>query len=239
MFLAGPYAGMLLADMGAEVVKVEPVGTGDPFRGWEHDGYSPTFCSVNRNKKSVAVDLKSPAGCEVLQKLIARADVLIQNFRPDAARAARHRLPRHAANQSPADLLCDLGLRRNRAISGSAGVRHGGAGDGRAAGPYHGYGIPRAGRHFALRPRHRALRLPGDSRGAVPPAGDGQGAAGGDVAAPIHHRLHAGGGGAVPGDGHAAEPADAWRRRRCLRSSPKTDCRWWCIFRRRRNSGRG
>ena len=58
-YVSGPYAGMMLADFGAEVIKVEVPGTGDPFRGWGTVDYSPTFGSVNRSKKSVALDLKS------------------------------------------------------------------------------------------------------------------------------------------------------------------------------------
>src|SRR3546814_18509895 len=60
---AGPFCGMLLADMGADVVKVEPPGTGDTLRSWAPitDGYSENFASLNRNKRSVALNLKDPA----------------------------------------------------------------------------------------------------------------------------------------------------------------------------------
>ena len=58
-YVSGPYAGMLLGDMGAEVIKVEAPDGGDPFRGWGRVEYSPTFGSVNRNKKSIVLDLKS------------------------------------------------------------------------------------------------------------------------------------------------------------------------------------
>ena len=61
-YVSGPYAGMLLADLGADVIKVETPGKGDPFRGWGRVEYSPTFGSVNRNKKSVTLDLKSDQG---------------------------------------------------------------------------------------------------------------------------------------------------------------------------------
>ncbi|MGE5445637.1 MAG: CaiB/BaiF CoA transferase family protein [Ignavibacteriales bacterium] len=81
-YLTGPYAAMLLADLGAEVIKVEEKFSGDPFRGWGEKGYNSTFCSVNRNKKSVALNLKTREGQEFLLKLAERADVLIENFRP-------------------------------------------------------------------------------------------------------------------------------------------------------------
>ena len=61
-YVSGPYAGMLLGDLGADIVKVEEPTRGDPFRGWGRVEYSPTFGSVNRNKRSVTIDLKSPQG---------------------------------------------------------------------------------------------------------------------------------------------------------------------------------
>jgi crotonobetainyl-CoA:carnitine CoA-transferase CaiB-like acyl-CoA transferase len=81
-FVSGPYAGMLLGDLGAEIIKIEAPDKGDPFRGWGRVEYSPPFGSVNRNKKSVTIDLKSPKGIEQVRKLIATADVLVENFRP-------------------------------------------------------------------------------------------------------------------------------------------------------------
>ncbi len=84
-YVTGPYAGALLADLGAEVLKIEEPGRGDPFRGWEEGSYSPTFCSVNRNKKSVALDLQSEAGRAALTGLIATADILLENYRPGVA----------------------------------------------------------------------------------------------------------------------------------------------------------
>ncbi len=83
-YVSGPYAGMLLADFGAEVIKVEAPGIGDPFRGWGRVEYSPTFGSVNRNKKSVTLDLKSPRGAAAARALAKDADVVIENFRAGA-----------------------------------------------------------------------------------------------------------------------------------------------------------
>jgi crotonobetainyl-CoA:carnitine CoA-transferase CaiB-like acyl-CoA transferase len=84
--LAGPYATMLLADLGADVVKVERPGIGDDTRAWhppaDHDGTSTYFLSVNRNKKSVVLDLAAEAGREQARALVAECDVVVENFRP-------------------------------------------------------------------------------------------------------------------------------------------------------------
>src|SRR2546427_4340850 len=83
--LSGPVCSMLLADMGAEVVKVEPPPSGDDSRQWGPPfigGISTYFLSVNRNKKSLSLNLKTAEGRRVLWKLIERADVFIENFRP-------------------------------------------------------------------------------------------------------------------------------------------------------------
>ena len=83
--LAGPFAGTLLAYFGAEVIKVEPPGEGDPIRGWrllDNDGTSFWWRSLGRNKKSLTLNLRSPEGREVLGKLLDGADVLIENFKP-------------------------------------------------------------------------------------------------------------------------------------------------------------
>jgi crotonobetainyl-CoA:carnitine CoA-transferase CaiB-like acyl-CoA transferase len=82
--LAGPLCTMLLGDMGAEVIKIEDPRHGDDTRDWAPfvDGWSTYYLSVNRNKKSVAIDLKSPEGAALLEDLIRTADVLVENFRP-------------------------------------------------------------------------------------------------------------------------------------------------------------
>src|SRR5258706_2231699 len=80
--LAGPYCAMLLGDLGADVVKVERPGDGDQARGWGPpflEGESAYFLSVNRNKRSIELDIKQPADLAVLQKLIGRADVFLTN----------------------------------------------------------------------------------------------------------------------------------------------------------------
>jgi crotonobetainyl-CoA:carnitine CoA-transferase CaiB-like acyl-CoA transferase len=83
--LAGPYCTLLLGDMGADVIKIELPGTGDETRQWGPpflEGESSYFMSVNRNKRSVTLDLKSSAGLEALRRLTRSADVLVENFRP-------------------------------------------------------------------------------------------------------------------------------------------------------------
>ena len=84
-FITGPAAGMLLADMGADVIKVEQPGTGDPFRSFKGELYSPHFQTYNRNKRSITIDPKNPDDLAILDQLVATADVFIQNFRPGVA----------------------------------------------------------------------------------------------------------------------------------------------------------
>ena len=84
-FITGPAAAMLLADLGAEVIKVEQPGTGDPFRAFDGDLYSPHFQTYNRNKKSVELNTKDEADLAQFDELVKSADVFIQNFRPGVA----------------------------------------------------------------------------------------------------------------------------------------------------------
>lgn len=86
--VAGPFCAMLLGDRGARVIKVEDPKGGDESRGWGPvylEGESTYYLGLNRNKESLALDLKAPESRQVVERLIARADVLIENFRPDAA----------------------------------------------------------------------------------------------------------------------------------------------------------
>src|SRR5436189_1417024 len=83
--LSGPYCTMLLGDMGARVIKIEQPGRGDDTRGWGPpfvEGESAYFLSINRNKESVTLDFKQPAGRAVLDRLLAKSDVVVENFRP-------------------------------------------------------------------------------------------------------------------------------------------------------------
>src|SRR5215813_12204871 len=84
-FITGPAAAMYLADMGADAIKIERPGTGDPFRAFKGGLYSPHFQTYNRNKRSVTLDTRAPGDLKVLDKLISDADVFIQNFRPGVA----------------------------------------------------------------------------------------------------------------------------------------------------------
>ncbi|ABF11138.1 L-carnitine dehydratase/bile acid-inducible protein F (plasmid) [Cupriavidus metallidurans CH34] len=82
--IAGPYAAGLLAQFGADVLKIEPPQDGDPLRRWRklHDGTSLWWYGQSRNKKSITLDRRSAAGQEILRSLVAEADIVIENFRP-------------------------------------------------------------------------------------------------------------------------------------------------------------
>jgi len=82
--LAGPFCSMILGDMGAEIIKVEEPGKGDDTRGWPpfSGGEATYFLSVNRNKKSLTLNMKAPDGQAILRRLVAKADVVLENFRP-------------------------------------------------------------------------------------------------------------------------------------------------------------
>ncbi|MCP5143639.1 MAG: CoA transferase [Gammaproteobacteria bacterium] len=84
--MAGPYASHLLRLLGAEVIKIEPHGRGDAMRTYgadrRYDGMAPAFIAVNAGKKSIALDLKNPAQLEVARRIVARSDVMLENFRP-------------------------------------------------------------------------------------------------------------------------------------------------------------
>lgn len=84
-FITGPAAGMLLADLGATVIKIEQPKVGDPFRAFRGELYSPHFQTYNRNKKSITLDTRIPQDLAVFDALLADADVFIQNFRPGVA----------------------------------------------------------------------------------------------------------------------------------------------------------
>ena len=84
-FITGPAAAMLLGDLGADVIKIEKPGTGDPFRAFKGGLYSPHYQTYNRNKRSVTLDTKDADDLEVFHELVRDADVFIQNFRPGVA----------------------------------------------------------------------------------------------------------------------------------------------------------
>ncbi len=85
-FVTGPYAAQMLADLGADVVKIEDPEGGDPFRGWGRgDTYGPVFVAFNRSKRSLTLDLRHADSREVVARLVRDADVFIENFRPGVA----------------------------------------------------------------------------------------------------------------------------------------------------------
>src|SRR5580698_7235130 len=85
--ISGPMATMILGDQGADVIKVEPPGIGDFTRamGGTRRGVAPAFAVINRNKRSVALNLRDPRGLELLKRMVARADLFVQNHRPGVA----------------------------------------------------------------------------------------------------------------------------------------------------------
>ena len=87
--IAGPYAASLFAQFGAEVIKIEAPGGGDPLRRWRklHNGTSLWWYSLSRNKKSVTLNLKSEQGRRIVRALVEKADVVIENFRPGVLEA--------------------------------------------------------------------------------------------------------------------------------------------------------
>lgn len=81
-FVSGPYACQMLAEYGADVLKVENPNGGDPFRNFSTNRYSPTFCAHNRHKRSITLDLSKPEGAALFRKIAAGVDVVVENFRP-------------------------------------------------------------------------------------------------------------------------------------------------------------
>src|SRR5213080_4405563 len=113
--IAGPYCATLMADLGADVVKVERPGRGDDLRAWRGDGMSATFAAINRNKRGITVDLQHPEGARLVVELARRASsntsrapsgcwrstVIPRLFRLIAANVALMPSPRHARRSSP------------------------------------------------------------------------------------------------------------------------------------------
>jgi crotonobetainyl-CoA:carnitine CoA-transferase CaiB-like acyl-CoA transferase len=108
--VAGPYAAMILAELGADVVKVEAPGRGDDTRDWGPpfwNEWSSIFLSLNRNKRAITLDLKKPSSREVMHRLVASADVLIESFRAGWMQAAGYGYD-WAAEINPALIYCSL-----------------------------------------------------------------------------------------------------------------------------------
>ena len=136
--IAGPFAGKTLADFGADVIKIEPPGSGDPLRNWRllQDGTSVWWQVQSRNKRSVALDLRAAEGQEIVRRLIAEADVLIENFRPGTLEGwGLGWEALLALNPRPGD-AAHLGLRPDRPLPRPARLRRDRRGDGRPAPPH-------------------------------------------------------------------------------------------------------
>ena len=111
--VAGPACTQTLADFGAEVIKIENPDGGDDTRHYEHAdlaGESAAFVSLNRNKRGIALDLTKPEACEVARELIARADVVVENFSSGVMKKYGLDYASRRARQSSPGLLLDLGL---------------------------------------------------------------------------------------------------------------------------------
>ena len=134
VFLPGPYLTLAMADHGAEVIKVEAPGEGDPGRhiGLSDGPSTVFFRNLNRGKKSVVLDLKDPARPRALLALCDTADVFVESFRPGRGRSPRRRLRRGARAQPAHRLLLDQRLRTGRRLSRPPGARSG-AGSAEAA----------------------------------------------------------------------------------------------------------
>ena len=161
----GPTCGLVLADLGAEVIKVEPLD-GDHTRKLVASGagFFPTY---NRNKKSFAVDLKSPQGREAVLKLIASADVVIENFRPGAMDKLGFGYEALRRLEARAHLLLAEGLPAG-SLRASHRARRGGADDGRAR-LHDGRALrPAARRRVGQRRHGRHVRRDRDTRRASP-----------------------------------------------------------------------
>ncbi len=174
--LAGPFCSMILADMGAEVIKVETPGIGDPVRrqGAIRDGLSWYFAAFNRNKRSLTLNLRSADGRAVLAKLIEKSDVLVENFRPGIMAAMGFDAARLAALNPAPGLLQHYRLWFERPLSRPSVLRFHRPGDER------------------LDERHRRARRGADARRAADrrsdrrPAGGARGMRG--PVAPRPHR---------------------------------------------------
>ncbi len=106
-FITAPLAAMMLAELGADVIKIERPGQGDPFRSFKDGNYSPQFQAHNRNKRSLTLDYTQPQGRDVFDRLVAEADVLLINIRPGVEKKLGvdyHRL--HELN--PALVYCSI-----------------------------------------------------------------------------------------------------------------------------------
>ena len=123
--LAGPFCTMLLGDMGADVVKIEEPSLGDEIRHWTPfwNGESTQFVTFNRNKRSITVNLKEPEGVELVRRMAADADVMIESFRAGTLERMGLGYGRNQRHQPRHCLLFHLRLRAHRPDGRYAGLR--------------------------------------------------------------------------------------------------------------------
>jgi formyl-CoA transferase len=131
--IAGPFCGQLLGDMGAEVIKVEPPGQGDPMRAWGRGEHKLWWEVVARNKKSVSANLRVPEGQEIVRKLVEHADILIENFKPGTIEKMGPGSRCAARTQPAADHRPRLRLWADRALFVACRLWRHRRGDGRLA----------------------------------------------------------------------------------------------------------
>ena len=175
--VAAPLCTRHLADLGADVVKVERQGEGDFARAYDSaiHGTSTWFAWLNRGKRSLTLDLKHAQGREVAERLVARADVVVQNFAPGAFERLGLGVAQLHERYPGADRGVDHRLRRGRAVSRPARLRPAAAGrDGRRVGERHAGGRGED-RRLGRRYRRRHVRLQLDPGGALPAAADRRG----------------------------------------------------------------
>ena len=136
--IAGPYCAMLLADLGADVIKVERPERGDDLREWRartgRPGMSAVFAAINRNKRGIALDLQKPDGARLLRDLAARSDVLVENFVPGVADRLGVGYAGRERRESRDRLRVGERVRPDRPLRAAARLQHDRAGHGRAHG---------------------------------------------------------------------------------------------------------
>ena len=128
--MAGPTCTLMLADMGAEVIKIEKIPAGDDTRYMvppKIGDEAASFLMMNRNKKGIALDLKTPGGAKVLRRLIGTADVLVENFGPGVMDRLGFGYAEISQGPSCADLLLAVRLRTHRPLQASPRLRSDGA----------------------------------------------------------------------------------------------------------------
>ena len=171
--IAGPFAGRLLGDMGADVIKVEPPGAPDPLRTWgqaELDGHHVFWTVHARNKRAITLDLRRPRGRELFLDLVEKSDIVVENFRPGTLEKWNLGYDVLSATQPGHHPGPGIRLRADRARRAQGRLRLGGRGGQRAAAPQRFPGRPAApAGALAGRQPGRHVRRPGRAGRAVPP----------------------------------------------------------------------